>query len=139
MTHKFINSLVHTLTHGTNHNVRKCYARAIKNVGETERSDREPKGFGNTRTSRVQDSSKQGCELGRGLQDSQKLFMEEGADKTSAKPSYRGKASSSRQAKEQVITLLSPLFFNSNFPVIIQALDDICYQINPMLVSVLLH
>lgn len=138
MSHKFINSLVHTLTHGTNHNVRKCYARAIKNVGETERSDREPKGFGNTRACRVQNSSQQGCELGRGLQDSQKLFLEERADKTSAKPSYRGKASS-QASKEQVITLLSPLFFNSNFPVIIQALDDICYQINPMLVSVLLH
>lgn len=149
---KFIYSLVYRVTNGTSNKANR------KRNCRTDRSRRKETSNtqGESGTSRIADKRNSGLQgiseqsqfSRRNIQVGEQFQMEGGEDKEGAfsacgghfkeRSSSEGNASNASKAKQPKAPLISFslfLFSNYNVLLILQAIDDICYHVNPILLG----
>lgn len=141
----FINSHIHNRNNDSNNKESSCRKHipagcrlgigASKKTSEYSASKKRTGGFEQCRISCFQKWGQQ-CKRYRGsLQDSKALRLESRKDSQSSK-SFRWQAWT--QASNKVIPFSLFIFSNPTYLIILQAIDDICLQINPTLFGALI-
>lgn len=156
----FINVAIHTLRYDTSHTNRKCDRRTNRSTGKATCYPKGKSGIEELERDwncRAQKGDKRSEVCRRNLQDMLEFQGQGRKNSQSPQPANGGRGTQERQASQdgeqasrrksffKLANRKAPqvnfslfLFSNYNVLIILQALDDICLQINPLLLGALL-